>query len=205
MKPLRLMIYDDTCRGAPGLPGLTHSWWAGARLYRALGRLDAWKGVRTWQEGLEWLAAFSPEHSIAEIQFWGHGKWGGAFVDRRPLDASALSPGHALHPLLRAVRDRLAPNALWWFRTCETFGAAAGHRFARAWTDFFGCRAAGHTFIIGPWQSGLHSLSPGEAPGWSVTEGLKEGTPDAPGRARWSHPFAPNTITCFHGALPDGF
>ena len=39
--------------------------------------------------------------------------------------------------------------------------SAAGHDFARAWTDFFGSRAAGHTFIIGYWQSGLHTLAPG--------------------------------------------
>ena len=27
---LRVMLYDDTCRGRGALPGLTHSWIAGA-------------------------------------------------------------------------------------------------------------------------------------------------------------------------------
>ena len=206
--PLRLMVFDKTCHGRGPLPGLTASWKVGARLYRALGRLDASLGVSTWDEALEWLASFRPEATLAEIQFWGHGKWGCAMVDRKALEVSALSPGHPFHARLAAIRERLVPGgeALWWFRTCETFGGPEGHAFARAWTRFFGCRAAGHTYVIGPWQSGLHSLAPGEEPSWSTEEGL---VLDASGKRRatalFSGPAAPNTITCFHGAVPDGF
>ena len=205
-EPLRLMIYDDTCRGRPMRPGLTHSWMAGALLYRGLGRLDRWRGVRNWEEALRWLATVEPARPIAEIQFWGHGKWGRANIDGQPLDIHALRPGHPLHEPLRVVRDRLTgPDALWWFRTCETFGCQPGHQFASAWTDFHGCRAAGHTFIIGPWQSGLHTLMPGQEPDWDPTEGLLEGSIEAPQRALWSGPRQPNTITCLHGAVPAGF
>jgi hypothetical protein len=202
------MVFDRTCRGYGPLPGLTASWRAGGLLYRALKRLDAYQGVSSWDEALDWLVAHGAGAQVAEIQFWGHGKWGSAFVNRQPLDASALQPGHPFHARLRAIRERLVPggDALWWFRTCETFGDEEGHAFARAWTRFFGCRAAGHTYVIGPWQSGLHSLRAGEEPSWPLDEGVLL---DEQGRrratARFSLPGAPNTITCFHGEVPEGF
>ena len=200
------MIYDDTCRGGGPLPGLTHSWIAGGWLYRALDRLDHVQPVRDWASALDWLLAVEADRPIAEIQFWGHGKWGKAKIDGVPLTVDALASDHPLNPRLDRLRRRLTgPDALWWFRTCESFGAEAGHEFARRWTDFFECRAASHTFIIGPWQSGLHLLRPGHEPDWPTTEGLAEGTPDAPEKALWSTPAQPNTITCLHGHIPEEF
>lgn len=201
---MRLMIYDDTCRGRPLRPNLTEFWILGAHLYKALGRIDLARPVRTWAEALEWLATVRPGELIDEIQFWGHGKWGEVFLDGDPLSVDSLTPDHAHHDTLVRIRQRLrSPRALWWFRTCETFGCRPGIDFAEAWVDFFGCRAAGHTFIIGPWQSGLHTLSPGERATWAAGEGLREGTPDEPQRARWSGPTQPHTITCLHNAFPD--
>jgi hypothetical protein len=193
---LRLMIYDRTCRG------LTRAWSVGGRLYGALGRLDDWRGVATWREALDWLVARSEGHVIAEIQFWGHGQWGCAWIDRERLDVSALVPEHPLYERLVALAARLAPSgeALWWFRTCGTFGAEAGQDFARAWSRFFGCRTAGHTHEIGFLQSGLHELAPGAEPTWSEDEGRAPGVASASGAP--SSVFAPNTITCLHGAVP---
>lgn len=203
---MKLMLFDETCRGSGIWPGLSHSWLVGGYLYRALGRLDAFKGVRSWREGLEWLATFEPDRAIEEIQFWGHGKWGYAMIDRNALDVGALEPDHAFYGLMMAIRDRLiGPDALWWFRTCETFGGCGGHHFARSWTRFFDCRAAGHTHIIGPFQSGLYSLAPGQEPYWPVWAGIREGTPEAPRRAYWSRPEVERTITCFHGKIPPGW
>ena len=199
------MVYDRTCRGPRLLPGLSHSWWAGGHLYRWLGRIDAVIGASSWGQALAWLAAVEPHRAIAEVQFWGHGKWGLARIGREPLDRGVLDSGHPYRGRLEAIRERMQPEGLWWFRTCETFGALPGHDFARAWTDFFGGRAAGHTFIIGPWQSGLHLLRAGAEPHWSISEGLREGDPRAPVRALWSRPGAPNTITCLHGRVPDGY
>jgi len=96
-------------------------------------------------------------------------------------------------------------GAQWWFRTCETFGADAGHDFARAWTSYFDCRAAGHTYVIGPWQSGLHTLEPGARPHWSADEALIEGSAAEPQRAAWSSRREPNTISCLHGSIPPGY
>lgn len=200
---LRLLFYDDTCRRSRFGVGLTHSWIAGAKLYGAVGKFDAAAGFHDWPTALSWLATYDAERPIDEIQYWGHGKWGRVMIDRVALDASWLQADHELVESLRNIRDRMSgPDALWWFRTCETFGAESGHDFARRWTDFFGTTAAGHTYIIGPWQSGLHALRPGEAPTWSAFEGIDEGAPDAPRRALWSVPGAPNTISCMRATLP---
>ena len=77
--------------------------------------------------------------------------------------------------------------------------------FARALGDYLGARVAGHTFVIGYFQSGLHSLAPGMAPSWSPAEGLSRGTPAAPEAAFGSGPRLPNTVTCFDSKVPEGF
>lgn len=199
---LRLLVFDRTDRR--WLAGLSKAWRAGAALYRKLGRLDATRDAGDWDEALDWLAGHGDEE-IDEIQFWGHGKWGGVMIDRVALDAAALEPGHRHHRQLCAIRERLSPGALWWFRTCETFGAVAGQDFARRWTDFFGRRAAGHTYIIGYWQSGLHSLEPGARPGWPAFEGIEDGSPATPQKALWSRWWETNTINCLEGEIPSGF
>ena len=205
---LRLMVYDRTCLGGWPFPGLTLSWQAGGWLYARLGRLDARHGATTWDDALEWLASQGAPDPIQEIQFWGHGKWGAALIDGTPLDVSALDPSHRHLEVLNRIRERLVPGqkALWWFRTCETFGGRVGQQFARAWTDFFHCRAAGHTYVIGPYQSGLHVLRPGEIPNWPLDEGFAPGTNASTVRtALWSSRSAPNTINCLQGRIPDGF
>ena len=200
----RLLVYDRTCTGGPGgVFGLSTAWSAGASLYRSLGRLDDTRGVASWEEALAWLG--DREDPISEVQYWGHGHWGSALAGSEVLDARALANGHPLRRGLDALRARLSPGALLWFRTCETFGAARGIDFARRLSDHLGARVAGHTFIIGFHQSGLHALAPGGVPDWSADEGLAEGSPEEPRRARWSSPFAPRTITCLAGRVPDGW
>jgi len=199
--PLRLVLYDDTDRRHH--PPLTYAWLAGARLYRALGWIDHYRAAASWEEGLRWLAEIDPGRSIGEIQYWGHGKWGCLMLNGTIMDSSALIPGSPLLPSLQRIKARLAgPGALWWFRSCEAFGARKGQAFARAWADFFNCSVAGHTFIIGFHQSGLHMLKPGESPAWAEHEGLAEGTPEEPLRALCSRPGEPSTITCLHHRLP---
>lgn len=203
---LRLLVYDRTCIPGAGRAPLSIAWRAGASLYRALDRVDASFGAASWSEAIAWLLAVDPSARIGEIQYWGHGRWGRALCGADELDRGALARGPLAAPLV-ALRERLLPDgaALLWFRTCELFGARAGHDFARAWSDFLGARVAGHTFVIGFHQSGLHSLRPGETPSWPLDEGLARGTPDAPEAARGSRPWAPNTVTCFHGKIPAGF
>jgi hypothetical protein len=201
---LRLIVYDRTQR-ARKPRALGYSWQYGTHLYRALGRVDGAYGARDFGGALRFLASHDAGRSISELQFWGHGKWGKVFVDRDVLDRSILHANHRYHGLFRAFRERLTPNALLWFRTCETLGAHSGQDFARALGDATGARVAGHTFVIGFFQSGLHCLRPGTTPTWSATEGVSRGTAEAPEAALVSAPDAPNTITCLDGAVPEGY
>lgn len=201
---LRLIVYDATQRRRkPAALGL--SWQYGSHLYRALERTDAAYGARSFADAFAWLSRYEPARRIRELQFWGHGKWGRIFIESESLDRSVLSPGHANHAGFQAFRERLSDDALLWFRTCETLGAGAGRDFASALGDATGARVAGHTFVIGFFQSGLHCLSPGRTPHWSPSEGLASGSPDAPRAALSSGPSAPNTITCLHGEIPEGY
>lgn len=201
---LRLVIYDATQSSRPPR-ALGRSWQFGTGLYRALGRVDGAYGARSFADAFAWLTRYEPSRSIAELQFWGHGKWGRVFIDREPLDRDLLRPGHAHHWAFNAFRERLTDDALLWFRTCETLGAHAGRDFAAALADATGARVAGHTFVIGFYQSGLHCLRPGQSPSWSDTEGLARGSAADPEAALSSSPTAPNTITCLSGRIPDGY
>lgn len=189
------MVYDKTCVWTRG--HLSPVWAAGANLFRRLGGIDDAHGVASWDEAFAWLS--SRKAPISELQYWGHGKWGRAFVGEDCFDVATLQHRRAQ---LESVRERLAPGALVWFRTCETLGAVAGHELAQRLADFFGARVAGHTYIIGFHQSGLHGVAPGVRPDWSVDEGLAEGTGDAPVRAKWSWPWAPRTVTALAGKVP---
>jgi hypothetical protein len=198
---LRLIVYDATQRRRkPAALGL--SWQLGSHLYRGLGRIDAAYGARSFAGALAWLRQHAPGRPIQELQFWGHGKWGRVFIDSETLDRRVLEPGHEHYLAFQAFRERLQPNALIWFRTCETLGASSGQDFAAALGDATGARVAGHTFVIGFFQSGLHCLRPGTTPHWSATEGLARGTAAAPEAALASSPDAPNTITCLNGEVP---
>lgn len=201
MRPLRLVVFDATqLRRAPRALGL--SWRAGAELYLRLGWIDGFYGTRSFAEGLDWAANFQADRPLGELQYWGHGKWGRALVDRESLDRSALSAHHPLNAKLRALRERLAPDSLIWFRTCETLGARDGQDFAAALSEFTGADVAGHTFVIGFFQSGLHRLRAGDRPHWPAEEGLALGTPAEPRAALPSGPSRPNTVTCFTHAVP---
>lgn len=181
-------------------------WATGARLYRRRGFLDASLGASSWHEALSFIAGFERERAIREIQFWGHGKWGDARIGDECFDERRLLPSDPLAPLLATLQKRIhSPEALFWFRTCETLGATRGQSFAVALSERLGCRVAGHTFVISYWQSGLHVLAPGNRPSWDPAEGLARGTPDAPLSAKHSLPNSPNTITCWQSAIPPNF
>lgn len=199
----RLLIYDAT--RPDGEFWLRSAWATGARLYKSLGRIDAFFGARNWTEALEWAGAQATGGGIDEIQYWGHGKWGKVYIASDILSLAALEPGHALYGAMKGLKARLAPSSLVWFRTCETFGAEAGHAFAEGLTEFLGCSTAGHTYVIHALQSGLHGLRPGAKPHWSSSEGLSRGTATAPLAAHNSVPNAPNTLHFMNGVIPLAF
>ena len=184
MTNLRLLVYDGTsptprARASErlGEHGLRAAWSAGARLYRALGRIDAHYGATSWSGALDWLAGFRPGEPVAEIQYWGHGKWGKLFIASDVLTAAAFEPDHPHRAALDALRLRLLPRAgsLLWFRTCGAT-ARARARSPRACPRSSGRGRRGT--VIGA-LSGLHGIR-GAAPHWSADEGLSRGTADAP-------------------------
>ena len=217
---LQLMFYDDSdvtsrlrqLQGLKELPanwtaldvnvplGLTHSWFVGGALARAMNHIDLCQGHRVWYRALEWLAETKPEQKITEIQYWGHGSPGRVWMDGEALTTDVFDG--PLKALLAKIKSRLTPEAVIWFRTCATFGAERGRAFARRWAQEMGCRVAAHTHNIGLFQSGLHSLRPGQAPGWSAGEGIRDGTTAVPLKMRPSGPFCPNTIPCLAMDLP---
>jgi hypothetical protein len=201
---LRLIVYDATGHGrAPVQPLLTASWVAGVELYRRYPRMlraDASFGASSWTDALAWLCSVQPDERIDEIQYWGHGLPGRVMIaaDVFGVDSLAGTSPHAAD--LDALAYRLHQDSLVWLRTCGAFAGDVGHAFAVALAARFGCRVAGHTFVIGPLQSGLHTLKPGQKPGWSTTEGL---TPQ--GALLPSSTTAPNTISALHGRIPAGY
>jgi hypothetical protein len=158
-------------------------------MYQRLGWIDGFQSTASWD--IAWPDG-EAGGTIDELQYWGHGKWGEARAHDDVLHAGNLAR-------LAALRGRVG---LLWFRTCETFGARAGHDFAARIADYLGARVAGHTYVIGFRQSGLHALSPGECAQWPLDEGLAEGTPDAPRRAHGSR-WRARTVTALTPRLPE--
>jgi hypothetical protein len=223
-RPLNLVIFDKTdtpsaalARArervatpdgrAIGSPGLSPIWRAGTILHRLTRAADASLGATSWVEALTWAAATSRERGrpIASVQVWGHGGWGSMAIGGTTLDAAALRPDHALAGPLDAFSRALAgPEALFWMRCCSAFGHSVGQRFAEALAVRLGCRVAGHTHIIGFFQSGTHSLRPGEKAGWPADEGVRKSDGRATG-ALTSTPGAPNTVSCLSLGFPEDY
>ena len=218
-RPLRLVVYDktDTARvvvprlvrradgSVEGTGGLTRFWRLGGVYQRALVRADGVLGASTWAEALDWAATLAEERGapIGELQAWGHGGWGYMRMGETRLDAASMVG--ALARQIDALCTHLAPGAIVWVRCCSAFGHEAGRAFARALADRTGARAVGHTFVIGFFQSGTHSVAPGEEPGWSEREGTLYGADGSPVGADTSRADAPNTITALRPGLPAGW
>lgn len=190
---LRVVVYDKS--EARRNPFLAASWYWAAKYYLARGAFDASVGVESLPEMLRWLVGL--DEKLDEIQLWCHGNYGYYILNRKWHDASELRN----IPLFDELRHRMWNGSLWWFRTCSTFGGVLGQKFATEWARYFQCRVAGHTYIIGPWQSGLHSLLPGEEPSWSPDEGWYGSPSQVKGKT--SFPWEPNTIFCAQTKIPE--
>ncbi len=217
--PLRLVVYDATdtapvaipriTRGADGSAegtgGLTRFWRLGAGLHRGVGRASATLGARTWKEALRWAVARADAagEPIVELQLWGHGGWGYMAMGDGRLDAET-SRG-TLGPEVDAFAAALAPGALVWLRCCSAFGTRAGQDFAAQLASTLGARVAGHSYIIGIWQSGTHSVAPGASADWDALEGVERDARGAPLGAAVSTARAPRTLHCFRPGLPRGW
>lgn len=210
-EPLRLMIYDrtDVKRSMQNVIGdldvdipigLTHSWVAGGRLYKALRWVDECQGFDKWETALHWLATFKSPSPIRQIQIWGHGSPGKSWMSGESLTYRSVT-----RPDVQKIAERMTDDGVIWFRNCSVFCGLKGKEFAKSWANELGCRIAAHTYVIGPLQSGLHSLGPGEEPDWPDGEGINEGTPGKVLSCRSSMPWSPNTVFMLKSKVPEGW
>jgi hypothetical protein len=220
-RDLRLVVFDETdVRRGPLVPrverrddgtahgtgGLTRWWRLGAVMHRVVRHAHATTGASSWTQALSWATSIARERGrrIGELQIWGHGGWGYMGLGQSRLDLEALTKRSPLADSIDAFRAELSNDALFWVRCCSAFGAAPGRAFAPALADRLSARVAGHTFIIGGFQSGAHSLSPGDLPTWDPEEGV-ERLANGTAVARDSSLTAPNTLTCLRLGLPRGY
>jgi hypothetical protein len=218
-----LVVYDATDVRKPGAPivprvvrredgtaegtgGLTVFWRLGAVMHLYGLHADGTLGATSWTEALRWAVAFARTRNakLAELQCWGHGGFGFMRMGATRWDRESLASKSGLAPEIDALRDVLTDDALVWLRCCSAFGAPAGRSFAPALADRLRARVAGHTFVIGVWQSGTHSLRPGERATWDEGEGI-ERTRAGAILPRNSTMTSPRTLACLRMALPRGW
>lgn len=185
--------------------GLTYTWLAGGRLFRLLRRFDHCEGFTSWAEALDWLASFGGDQPIGEIQYWGHGSPAKVWMveGREALTADSPFGDHA--DAFAAIKKRLAPEARIWLRCCSVFAGERGHEFAKAWASYFNRPIVAHTFIIGFWHSGLHTMYPDSEPHWPKMEGIMSGTAEKPTKLATSSRAAPCTTWFLNNHVPAGW
>ncbi len=198
----RLMIYDNSSLKDALAPSdyLATSWKLGSSLYKTFRMLDKVKGVSSWEKAIDWLIEETKTEPASMIQFWGHGYPGYALIGHEFLSAYTFD-NKVMGEKLRTLGKQLVPETVFWFRTCGTIAGRDGHEFAERFSSEMNCTVAGHTYLIGLWQSGLHTLQAWDKANWPITEGINKKA-DGTISLKASHPFAQNTITCLSGNLP---
>jgi len=208
---LDIVVFDSNPAGLFGrrrLPpvyraaqaGLVSSWVAGAARVLMQKRSTAVAiGASSWESALPRMVAAARKYStsINSIQTWGHSAPGRALLGAADeLTLASLRTGHAHHDDLEKLRDVLAPEAFWWFRSCSMIAGERGQRFATVFADVMRVDVVAHTYTIGPYKSGGHAVRPGEdaAEVYSAVEGIASGTPRKPKSFKVSGPAEPNTV-----------
>jgi hypothetical protein len=186
---MRVAIYDKN----PG-PGFNQwflclTWKIGCFLHKLFGKLDAYYGAESWDAAFAWL-----EHQpkpLTSIQYWGHGSPGSVWLAQKALPSTRF----------RGIIPSVTPDTVLWFRTCSTFQGQRGYDFSKYLTTLLNCTVAGHTRVIGVFQSGLHTRKPNQEPGWPLEE--KDKGP------AWlvgmGIQFGNNTIFCLRSSIPKGW
>jgi len=181
---MKIILYDSSPNGALGW-----SWAVGS--YR-----PGWTrvGARTWHESIKKLLdAVPPGTRVKELQIWGHGQPG------EPMFNGLTAPPMFWNRLTTIVMA----DSLVWFRSCSVFFGRKGQAFAERMANELGCRVAGHTRIIGPWQSGLCSLSPNGKQPFFAQDGYRWLAEDW--RKNTSARREPRTIFCARMAVPEAW
>jgi hypothetical protein len=190
---LDIMFYDSSDWAGEQL---RFSWITGGKFYQLFRGIEQHSGFDSWIEALKWLCSVEPNKKINSIQFWGHGSPGRVWINGEALSARSVLASSEHRKFLLDLSDRLDEDAVVWFRSCNVFTGHEGKLFAVTMSKILNCKIAAHTYIVGPWQSGLHTIKPDEKPSWSVEEGME-------GEKRlWSMPWSPNTVFCLTNKIP---
>jgi hypothetical protein len=178
---MKIILYDNTENGIK-------EWFWRRYVQVRVG----WKkiGVSSWADAHgKIFDAVRPGTRLMELQLWGDGSPG----------APRINGKTAPDDFWQTLSTLVTPDSLVWFRMCSVFFGEKGRGFARETVQTLGCRVAGHTHVIGPWQSGLYSLRPGASPAW----------PRHFGDLEWellkSGPFEPRTIFCATMKIPESW
>lgn len=185
---MRLVIYDPTDKR------LSPIWAAGARLYKAMGWIDAYAPASTIASALSVIGERS--RFLDELQIWGHGSPGWVHLGRARYGASDVR--------WRNLGDAMDRGGLIWLRSCAVFQGPEGQHFARQLSYETGCRVAGHTHDIGHWglQSGLRTYHYRDGDcRWPIDEGRSQPF----GAINPSRPWAPRTVTAMTPRVPAGW
>lgn len=188
---MRVTIYDTKPGAGLAQSFLKLSWAVGCWLQKLFGQVDAYYGAESWDAAVSWLEA--QPGPLTSVQYWGHGSPGAVWLAQKMMPPGALLP----------IKSKLAPGAVIWFRCCSVFQGKRGFDFAKVFSDGMGCTIAAHTYVIGLWQSGLHTHKPGAHISWPVDEGIKP--LKAPWWPEFLRPWLPNTVFCLRTRIPEGW
>lgn len=129
---------------------LALSWRIGCFLHKLFGQLDDYHVATSWDDAFTWLE--TRPKPLTSIQLWGHGAPGTMWVAGEQLT----------HTHFGRIVDSVTPETVVWFRTCSTFRGTRGQDFAVYLATLLKCTIAAHTRTIGVFQSGLHTIEPGQ-------------------------------------------
>ena len=179
---MRVLVYDKT-------QGFLSFLWS---LGQYFSKFDLVIPARNWADV---IYALEMADDVEELQFWGHGTSGGAFINGSPTTKQILTS------IGLAGNFRASPRSFIWWRACSVFSRQIGANFAASAVKATGCSHVGHTRIVSaPWpmfQSGGYGLRVGEEVWWDPDEGLNK-----LGECKGSHPFVKNTIFVLKMSVP---
>lgn len=198
---LDVMIYDASDWAGKEL---RFSWVTGGLFYRLFKSIDEVRGCFDWTEALRFLTSVQKGRKIKTVQFWGHGTPGHVWINGRTLSIRSLLASSYHRELLLKLKDRLDSDSVIWFRACNVAATSEGQLFMQSLANLLGCRIAAHTFIVHPWQGGLHTIGPGEEPDWPIDEGVRV-KKDGSLEMLWTKPWSPNTVFCLTSEIPEGW
>lgn len=185
---MRVTVYDKNPGAGFSQWFLKTCWELACWFQKLVGAVDAYYGAKSWEDAQKWL--LEQKRPLTVIQYWGHGSPASVWLAQKLVPASEWL----------SLKPAVVPETLLWFRACSVFQNMSGQSFSQKLANGLGCTIAGHTFVIGPFQGGLHTRRPNTEPSWPFHEGtLKSKWPD---HLKW---WNPNTIFCLRTKIPEGW